>query len=364
VYASCELHKNNKEQDMAAEKSGKPQTRAPQYHHLTLEQRTILWTLKREGKSKTYIAQQIHVHKSTVTREMRRNISNRGYRHLHAQALADGRAAAKAAKRRKFTEAMWAWAMERLARGWSFPSICGRAKREGVPMVCAETLYQEYYKRQKAVAKGESDEQLPPLPKAHRKRHRRGKRYVGSGRGRIPGRVDISERPPTAEKRKEGGHLEGDLVNGAPGTGHLVTLADRMTRFTWLARVDGKKDDEVAAAVILLLSCLPGELLKTLTFDNGKEFARFKDIEKATGIKVYFAKPYHSWERGTNENRNGVVRKVLPKGTSFADLTGEQMRRMDALLNDRPLRCLKWRTPREALAEVLAGAGKKATRSL
>ena len=150
------------------------------------------------------------------------------------------------------------------------------------------------------------------------------------------------------------------LVNGAPGTGHLVTVTERATRFTWFVRVGSKEDSEVAAAVVKLLAPLPKGLLKTLTFDNGKEFARFKDIEKALGVKAYFAKPYHSWKRGTNENRNGVVHRVLPKGTSFSNIPVEALRRADERLNDRPLRCLGWRTPRETLAAAIEKAAKEA----
>lgn len=98
---------------------------------------------------------------------------------------------------------------------------------------------------------------------------------------------------------------------------------------------------------------IPKDMLKTCTFDNGKEFAFFKQLEQALGIKVYFAKPYHSWERGTNENRNGVVRKVLPKGSAFDAILDEEMRRIDRMLNDRPLKCLDWRTPREAYTALL-----------
>ena len=351
--------KANKEPNMTAKTSGRPQTGAPKYHRLTAGDRTTILIGKLEGKSAREIARELGVAPSTVARELQRNACGWGtYRNEYAQRVTARRAAAKAAKRRKFTEEMWRWAMERLALGWSFAAIVGRARLEGVPMVCAETLYKEYYKRQKAVAPGQSKEVLPPLPKAHRKRHRRGKRYTCAGRGRIPGRVDISERPAEVETRKEVGHAEGDLINGAPGTGHLVTVTERSTRFTWFARVGSKEDSEVARALVKLLSPLPKGLLKTLTFDNGKEFARFKQIEKALGIKAYFAKPYHSWERGTNENRNGVVRRILPKGTSFADIPDEAIRRADARLNDRPLRCLDWRTPREALAAHLADMTK------
>lgn len=150
------------------------------------------------------------------------------------------------------------------------------------------------------------------------------------------------------------GNWEGDLVNGLKGTGHLVTLAERMTRPTLFRRIATKEAGEVSSAIAALMAGLPAAFLKTLTFDNGKEFAGFAERERVLGLKVYFAKPCHSWERGTNENRNGVVRKVLPKGRSFDDITGEEMRRIDRMLNDRPLKCLGWRTPREAFATLLA----------
>ena len=132
-----------------------------------------------------------------------------------------------------------------------------------------------------------------------------------------------------------------------------MTLAERMTRFTLFGYVASKETDAVMGAAIGLLGGLAKKILDTLTFDNGKEFAKFGQLEQALGLNVYFAKPYHSWERGTNENRNGVVRKVLPKGTSFAGLTDEQIRRVDCLLNDRPMKCLNWRTPREAFAQLV-----------
>ena len=188
---------------MAAKTSGRPKTGAPKYHRLTVGNRSIIWALKREGKSQGHIARTLGVHKSTVSRELRRNVSRNGYRIKFAQELAEKRAAAKASKRRRFTETMWRWAMERLSLGWSFPCIAGRAGLESVPMVCAETLYKEYYRRQKAGARGKSGEVLPPLPRAHRKRRRRGRRPSETGAGKIPGRVDISERPASAAGRKD-----------------------------------------------------------------------------------------------------------------------------------------------------------------
>ena len=166
--------------------------------------------------------------------------------------------------------------------------------------------------------------------------------------------MDISERPRIVERRVRAGDFEGDLINGLAGTGHLVTLAERTTRFTLFGWVESKEAEAVARAVERLLEDLPPDFLKTLTFDNGKEFARFRDIEEALGLKVYFAKPYHSWERGTNENRNGIVRKVRPKGSALDNLTDEERARIDYLLNDRPMRCLGWLTPREASLRLLS----------
>ncbi len=172
-------------------------------------------------------------------------------------------------------------------------------------------------------------------------------------RGKIQDRVDIDERPKTVENRARVGHWEGDLINGLCGTGNLVTLAERMTRFTLVAYAATKESPCVMSAIIGMLASLPKGMLKTCTFDNGKECALFRQLEQALGIKVYFAKPYHSWERGANENRNGIVRKVLPKGSSFDAILDEELRRIDYMLNDRPMRCLDWRTPREAFSSLL-----------
>ena len=341
---------------MATKEQRKTPPGAPKYHRLTEWKRIIIETLRKEGLSNRHIADRGGCSPATVGRELKRNLGKRGYQHKKAQAKADRRAAAKAAKRRKFTEGMWALAKDRLAKGWTFEQIHGRCRRDGIAMVCAETLYKEYYGRQKLVLAGKSHEALPPLPKRQRKRRtrdRNAKKYRNAGQGKIPGRVDIDERPKTVESRARVGNWEGDLVNGLKGTGNLVTLAERMTRFVFFAYAATKEADAVASAVIGLLASLPKGFLKSLTFDNGKEFAKFGQIKQALGIEVYFAKPYHSWEGGRNENRNVVVRKVLPKGRSFDDIAEEEMRRIDYMVNDRPLKCLNWRTPREAFAALL-----------
>ena len=342
---------------MAAKKRRKTPPGAPKYHRLTVENRIIIQTLRKEGRSRRYIAEYLGCAPSTVSRELTRNKSRKGYRPKKAQSKADWRARQKAAARHKLTPGMWEHIKAKMCECWTPEQIAGRGRRDGIPMVCRETIYNEYYRRQKLVAKGRSNEELPLLMMRRRKRKtrdRNAKKYQrDAGRGKIPGRIDIEERPKTVENRARVGNWEGDLINGLFGTGNLVTLAERMTRFVLFAYTATKEADGVASVIIGLLAGLPKSFLDSLTFDNGKEFAKFEQIKQALGIEVYFAKPYHSWERGTNENRNGIVRKVLPKGRSFDDITEEEMRRIDHLLNDRPLKCLNWRTPREAFTELL-----------
>ena len=341
---------------MDTKKSKRVPPGTPGYHRLTPEKRIIIWTLRKERKSQEEIAEAVGCDRSTICRELNRNKSKKGYRYKKAQAKADHRAAVKAAKRRKFTNEMWRYAKEKLELGWTPEQIAGRARRDGIPMVSKETLYKEYYGRQELVRQGKSKEVLPPLPKHRKKRRTRdrdAKKYRNAGRGKIKDRVDIDERPKTVENRARVGHWEGDLINGLCGTGNLVTLAERMTRFTLVAYAATKESPCVMSATIGMLASLPKGRLMTCTFDNGQEFALFRQLEQALGIKVYFAKPYHSWERGTNENRNGIVRKVLPKGSSFDAILDEELRRIDYMLNDRPMRCLDWRTPREAFSSLL-----------
>ena len=330
---------------------------APKYKRLDNDKRVQIETLKRKGFCNAEIARFVGCHPSTVARELSRNKSKKGYRAKKAGAKAKYRIKEKASNRRKMTEEMWMFVKEKLELGWTPEMIQQRALRDGKPSVCRELIYQEYYRRQELVISGLSNEHLPLLPKRRKQRKtrdRNAKKYTkDAGRGKIKNRVDISMRPKNVQNRKRVGHWEGDLVNGLSGTGHILTLVERMTRLTLKCRVPSKETDVVMSAIIGLLGSLPRGMLKTLTFDNGKEFAAFGQLEQALGLKVYFAKPYHSWERGTNENRNGIVRMVLPKGRSFDDILEEEMNRIDYLLNDRPLRCLDWRTPREAFNLLL-----------
>lgn len=330
-------------------------TKAPTgYQRLTDKERTLIYEWRQARKPIREIAQLLGKNASSISREVHRNAGDRGYRPKQASAKARARLAARSGKPRRLTEELWEEAKEGLRRGWSFDMVCNRAAFEGRPHVSRETLYRRYYQRQKA------GEELPPLPRSHRKRHKRGKSN-SAGRGHIPNRVDIDVRPKSVEGRKRTGHWEGDLVCGLAGTGYLVTLVERKTRFALFSYVATKETDVVMDEVVRLMGGLHRGALKTLTFDNGKEFARHDLVTGQLGIPVYFAHPYHSWERGTNENRNGVIRRVLPKGSSFAGITPEQFGRIDSMLNDRPLRCLGWMTPREAVSQHRARASPEAS---
>ena len=163
----------------------------------------------------------------------------------------------------------------------------------------------------------------------------------------------IGTRPAEVETRLSVGHWEGDLINGAHGTGNLATLVERTTRFGLFGRTDSKEAEEVTQEICDLFEPLPQKSRLSLTLDNGKEFARHEEIAKDTAMDVFFANPYHSWERGTNENTNGLIRRLYPKKSSFAGIGELELKRIDIFINDRPRKCLGWMTPREKMAAFL-----------
>jgi len=188
------------------------------------------------------------------------------------------------------------------------------------------------------------------LHKHLRSQKKRRKRY-GKGtskRGQIADMRPIEDRPQGAINRSRPGHLEGDLVLGQQGTGAIVTLVDRKTRFTKLAKVERKTSEKTVHTVRRALMSIV-TVVKTITFDRGKEFAGHKQMEEQNDLTVYFANPYSSWERGTNENTNGLIRQYLPKGRSFKDLTEDQLRVIENKLNNRPRKVLGFRTPNEVM---------------
>lgn len=319
------------------------------YKRVTGEERRLLYVWRRAGCGVREVARRLGRAASSISRELTRNEGRRGYRAKQAHWKAQERA--RRAGPRRFTEAVKLDAEARLKEGWT-PDIIGhRARLEGRAWVCKETIYKHVYADAKA-----GGELWKNLPRAHRKRRRRCPRLDGRGRGRIPNQRMIDTRPAEVETRASVGHWEGDLINGAHETGNLVTLVERHTRYTLVGRTDSKEAEEVTRVICGSFMRLPRNACVSLTLDNGKEFSQHEAMARTTRMDVFFAKPYHSWERGTNENTNGLIRRLHPKKSSFSGIGEAELKRIDTYLNDRPRKCLGWLTPREKMAAFLACA--------
>jgi transposase, IS30 family len=319
------------------------------YHRVTMEERRLIYRWSREGLGIREIGRRLGRVAGSISRELARNSGKKGYRPKQADWKAQERA--KRPGPRRFTDAVRLDAEKRLRGGWTPEIISARARMEGRAWVCKETIYKHIYAKAKV-----GDDLWKCLPRAHRKRKRRCPRLDGRGRGKIPNQRMIDTRPAEVETRTVVGHWEGDLVNGMAKTGNLVTAVERKTRFTLLGRTDSKEADEVTAMLVAMFLQLPESVRTGLTLDNGKEFASHEELSRAIRLDVFFARPYHSWERGTNENVNGLIRRLYPKQSSFAGIGEAELNRIERFLNDRPRKCLGWKTPREEMAAFLASA--------
>lgn len=317
------------------------------YYRVTVIERRLVRMWRQAGYGLREIARRLNRSPSTICRELARNTGGCGYR--PEQAHRDAQARATRRVPRRFTQAVKVDAEGRLREGWTPELISGRARFEGRPWVCKETIYQHIYadaKRGGVLWKH--------LPRARRQRWRRCPRADRRWPGRIPNQRMIDTRPAEIETRTSIGHWEGDLICGLGKTGNLVTLVERSTRFTLMARTATKGVREVTRTICGLLGKMPCASRLSLTLDNGREFAWHEKLANRTGMEVFFAHPYHSWERGTNENINGLIRRLYPKRSSFAGIAEAHLKRLDTFLNDRPRKCLGWMTPREKMTAFLA----------
>jgi len=318
------------------------------YTQLTEGLRYQIYTLLNNGFTQLDAANQIGVHPSTISRELSRNTGKRGYRPQQAnrKALERRKVAFKA---HRMTESLRVKVTDYLLLEWSPEQISGYLKNEGGEWVSHETIYQFILEDKKNG--GTLYKQLRHSGK------KRKKRYGGSDRrGEIKGRVSIDDRPKNIEKRERIGDWEIDLVIGKNHKGAIVTIVDRLSLMTLIAKVESKHADLVTAATTSLLNRYKKHGAKTITADNGKEFSGHKDISRALGIDFYFAHPYSSWERGTNENTNGLIRQYLPKGTEFEPVNDKKCQFIMERLNNRPRRCLSYRTPKQVFEEFLQAA--------
>lgn len=308
----------------------------PIYSRLTREQRYTIEAMSRNGSQQKEIAEAIGKHPSTVSRELRRLGRDRDYCFLDAQRDANGR---KHGGKCCDPELLALAASKLREEQWSPEQISAWIKREGHGGLSHETIYRHVY-HDKA-AGGDLHRHLRHRCKSYRKRGAERER-----RGRLKDQVMIDQRPAIVDERSRIGDWEMDTVIGRPGGPVLVTMVERVSRYTLIAIAASRDATEVGAAILTSMGEHRRKVL-TKTYDNGKEFALHKLLAEILEAEAYFAHPYHSWERGLNENTNGLIRQYFPKGTDFAKVTAGQVKEVEIKLNRRPRKCLDYRTPHD-----------------
>ncbi|MDZ7803481.1 IS30 family transposase [Thiohalophilus sp.] len=306
------------------------------YTQLTLEQRYQIQAYMKAGFNETQTADFIGVDKSTVNRELRRNRGKRGYRAKQAHRRCLQRRADKA--RSRIDNATWRHVRRLLREDWSPEQICLWLAQETAQSVSCEHIYQY------VLADKRSGGSLYRHLRCQKQRKKRYGTY--SRRGQIPHQISIDQRPAVVDSRRRYGDWELDTVIGKNHRQALVTLVERKSKLTLIAKVARKTAEAVSEAIIRLLKPL-APWVHTLTADNGREFAQHQKIARALNAKFYFAHPFASWERGLNENTNGLIRQYFPKKHDFTTITQKQIERVMEKLNNRPRKCLGIKTPNQ-----------------
>jgi IS30 family transposase len=333
----------------------RPEQWQPTDARLSLDDRVEIRVGLERGDSYAHIGQRLNRHRCTIWREVRANGGRDHYRPMAAH-----RAAAAAARRPKATKlgsdpALCTRVVADLEQLWSPQQITRRLKAEFPDRpemsVSHETIYKSLYIQ----GRGELRRELHRCLRSGRAQRRHQGRV--ERRGRIADMVMISERPPEVEDRAVAGHWEGDLLLGANNASAIVTLVERSTRYVMLGKIANQRAETVREALTALILRLPEHLRLSLTWDQGKEMTQHLAFSVATDVEVYFCDPHSPWQRGSNENTNGLLRQYFPKGTSLRRYSQEELDRVAASLNNRPRQTLEWMKPSEKLAELVASTG-------
>lgn len=325
------------------------------HKRLSYKERIVIETLLKENKSKNYIAKQLKRNRTTITREVNlwvikpTDIYKADMAHWYALQLN---------KSKKYSDKINAYPKlkvfiyRNLILGTSPELMAGRLKilhpNDPIMSISHESIYKHIYKhRQTNLGR----KLIKLLPYQHHKR--RQKRKFGKNRPRIKNQTSIDSRPNHVELRLEVGHWEGDLMIGVGQKSAIGTIVERKTRYTFIVKLENRKSETVTHQFAKIVNTLPKFITKTMTYDNGMEMANHQWLTNNTGMDVYFAHPYSSWERGTNENTNGLIRRFLPKGTDFNNVTEEQLKAIEKNLNNRPKKVLGYRTPNEQMMQEI-----------
>jgi len=318
-----------------------------QQKQLTQKERYHIWASLKRGITQKEIANTIGVHPSTICREIKRNkdVTTQEYHYAFAQTKSQRRQQSKI-KYTVITSKIKTYIKYKLKEDWSPEQIAGRMKLDIRLSICHETIYRYIYSN-----KAKGGRLYKHLRHKNKKYHNRANKY--QRRGIIIDRVSIDKRPKIVERKNRIGDFEIDTVIGLNHIGALVTVVDRKSKFTLIKKVESKQAKEVTKALITMLLPLK-PITKTITSDNGKEFAYHKQVAETIDADFYFAHPYSSWERGLNEHTNGLIRQYIPKKTDFTQISKEEITTIQDKLNHRPRKILNYRTPYEVFFTEVA----------
>lgn len=316
------------------------------YRRVTNEHRLCLKAMLETGISQATIALKLEFHPSTISRELGRNSGKKGYRLKQAQRFCDERQEYRFSARKMLPSVIEA-VTQKIRLKWSPEQISNWLRINGEPYVAPQTIYTFLYEDKKS-----GGTLWKNLRYAHKQRRRRFPNE--ERRGRIQNARPISERSNSANKRKKCGHWERDTMMGHNRRNVVLVLTDRKTRYNLFSKLDRRLAPLITARTVKLLRGLP---VRSITNDRGQEFAGHQKLEKKLGKPIYFCEPYSSFQRGTNENRIGILRQYIPKGSDISNLHGRTLKRYQDEINQRPMKCLGWRSPYELMLKKNCAAG-------
>ena len=321
------------------------------HRRLSFSERIKIETLLNENKSKAYIAKKLKRSRSTISREVNKWVTTPDEK--YSAKLADWSAKDDYLNKRNLDKIstytlLKIYVYKGLLKGWTPEQIAGRIKLDypnnTIMTISHEAIYRHIYTRPQASL----NKKLIKLLTRKKTRRRPMKKVRGKG-SKIINQVSIDNRPKHIENRLEAGHWEGDLIIGKGQKSAIGTIVERKSRYTIIVKLESRKSTEVAKMFSKRLNEINSKLLKSMTYDNGIEMAKHQIITQKTGMNIYFAHPYSSWERGTNENTNGIIRRDLPKGTDFNLIDEKTLLKIERKLNNKPRKIIGYKTPKEIL---------------